>query len=57
MSAGEQQLWVLILCGNYSLSVNAKVLAHGRASRSRIFNPTLAGASPATDAILLSRCN
>ena len=26
-------------------------------SRSRIFNPTLAGASPATDAMLLSRCN
>ena len=34
------------------LSVNAKVLAHGRASSSRVFNPTLAGASPATDANL-----
>ena len=27
MSAGEQQLWVLILCGNHFLSVNAKQLA------------------------------
>jgi hypothetical protein len=32
------------------LSVIAKVLAHGRASSSRVFNPTLTGASPATDA-------
>ena len=27
MAVGEQQLWVLILCGNHFLSVNAKQLA------------------------------
>ena len=57
MSAGEQQLWVLILCGNHFLSVNAKVLAHGRASSGRVFNPGLVGASPTTDAKLWLNAN
>ena len=52
MDAGEQQLWVLILCGNHFLSVNAKQLA-----QPDFQSDPLAGASPATDAILLSRCN
>jgi hypothetical protein len=37
-------------------SVNAKVLAHGRASSTRVFNPTLAGASPAADAKFVAQC-
>jgi hypothetical protein len=41
-----------LLTLNFFRSVNAKVLAHGRASSSRPFKPGLVGAGPTTDANL-----